>query len=306
MLAFVVVLSLNTAVAQTDTAIAKSGTPIEMLFSQGKSKALILSYDDGRSEDRQLVKLMNKYGLIGTFHLNSNKLGTVGYLTKEEIRQVFAGHEVSVHSANHPNLTALTKIDIVYEVVEDRKELERLMGYPVRGMAYPFGNTNEVVVDAIKGLGIEYARTVGDTYDFTIPENFLKWHPSIHQFAKAYFEQDKPENDKKELEKFYKLINDFIGTKELALLDVWGHSWEMSDNQSKWNETEKFFKLVANNAAIHYTTQIDLVEYINAFRNLKFSVEKNMVTNFSALTIFFKKGGKSYSISPGKTLLLAN
>jgi len=306
MLAFVVVLSLNTAVAQTDTAIAKSGTPIEMLFSQGKSKALILSYDDGRSEDRQLVKLMNKYGLIGTFHLNSNKLGTVGYLTKEEIRQVFAGHEVSVHSANHPNLTALTKIDIVYEVVEDRKELERLMGYPVRGMAYPFGNTNELVIDAIKGLGIEYARTVGDTYDFTIPENFLKWHPSIHQFAKAYFEQDKPENDKKELEKFYKLINDFIGTKELALLDVWGHSWEMSDNQSKWNETEKFFKLVANNAAIHYTTQIDLVEYINAFRNLKFSVEKNMVTNFSALTIFFKKGGKSYSISPGKTLLLAN
>ena len=306
MLAFVVVLSLNTAVAQTDTAIAKSGTPIEMLFSQGKSKALILSYDDGRSEDRQLVKLMNKYGLIGTFHLNSNKLGTVGYLTKEEIRQVFAGHEVSVHSANHPNLTALTKIDIVYEVVEDRKELERLMGYPVRGMAYPFGNTNEVVVDAIKGLGIEYARTVGDTYDFTIPENFLKWHPSIHQFAKAYFEQDKPENDKKELDRFYKLINDFIGTKELALLDVWGHSWEMSDNQSKWNETEKFFKLVANNAAIHYTTQIDLVEYINAFRNLKFSVEKNMVTNFSALTIFFKKGGKSYSISPGKTLLLAN
>jgi len=301
-----VVLSLNTAVAQTDTAIAKSGTPIEMLFSQGKSKALILSYDDGRSEDRQLVKLMNKYGLIGTFHLNSNKLGTVGYLTKEEIRQVFAGHEVSVHSANHPNLTALTKIDIVYEVVEDRKELERLMGYPVRGMAYPFGNTNELVIDAIKGLGIEYARTVGDTYDFTIPENFLKWHPSIHQFAKAYFEQDKPENDKKELEKFYKLINDFIGTKELALLDVWGHSWEMSDNQSKWNETEKFFKLVANNAAIHYTTQIDLVEYINAFRNLKFSVEKNMVTNFSALTIFFKKGGKSYSISPGKTLLLAN
>ena len=121
-----------------------------------------------------------------------------------------------------------------------------------------------------------------------------------------YFEQDKPENDKKELEKFYKLINDFIGTKELALLDVWGHSWEMSDNQSKWNETEKFFKLVANNPAIHYTTQIDLVEYINAFRNLKFSVEKNMVTNLSALTIFFKKGGKSYSISPGKTLLLSN
>ena len=306
LLAFLLIFSLGTVLGQTDTAIAKSGTPIEMLFPQGKSKALILSYDDGRTEDRQLVQMMNKYGLIGTFHLNSNKLGADGYLTKSEIKQLFVGHEISVHSANHPNLTTLSKIDIVYEVVEDRKELERLMVYPVRGMAYPFGNNNEFVIDAIKGLGIEYARTVDDTYTFKIPENFLKWHPTIHQFAKAYFEQDKPDNDKRELESFYKVINDFIGTKELALLDVWGHSWEMSNNPSKWNETEKFFKLVANNSAIHYTTQIDFVDYINGFHSLKFSVEKNMVTNQSSLTIFFRKGGKSYSISPGKTIALSN
>ena len=304
--AFVFILSLNTVAGQADTAIAKSGTPIEMLFPQGKSKALILSYDDGRTEDRQLVKMMNKYGLTGTFHLNSNKLGTDGYLTKAEIKQLFAGHEVSVHSANHPNLTTLSKIDVVYEVVEDRKELERLIGYPVRGMAYPFGNNNEFVIDAIKGLGIEYARTVDDTYGFKIPENFIKWHPTIHQFAKAYFEQDKPDNDKRELENFYKVINAFIETKELAVLDVWGHSWEMSNNQSKWNETEKFFKLVANNSTINYTTQINLVDYINAFHSLKFSVEKNMVTNQSSLTIFFKKGSESYSILPGKTIVLSN
>ncbi len=305
-LAFVFLLLLNTVEGQTDTAIAKSDIPIEMLFPQGKSKALILSYDDGRTEDRPLVNMMNKYGLVGTFHLNSNKLGTDGYLTKTEIKQLFTGHEVSVHSANHPGLSTLSKIDIVYEVVEDRKELERLMGYPVRGMAYPFGNTNEFVIDVIRGLGIEYARTVDDTYGFKIPEEFLQWHPSIHQFAKAYFEKDKPEDDKRELQRFYQVISDFLSTKELALLDVWGHSWEMANNQSKWDETEKFFKLVANNSAIHYTTQIDLVDYINAFHNLKFSVEKNMVTNLSSLTIFFRKGGKSYSISPGKTIYLSN
>jgi len=306
LLPVVCILLLNTVVAQRDTAIAKSGAPIEMLFPEGKSKALILSYDDGRAEDRQLVKMMNKYGLVGTFHLNSNKLGTDGYLTKAEIKPLFAGHEVSVHSANHPNLTSLSKNDIVYEVVEDRKELERLMGYPVRGMAYPFGNNNEFVIDVVEGLGIEYARTVEDSYDFTIPENFLKWHPTIHQFAKAYFEQDKPDNDKRELAIFYKVINDFIGSKQIALLDVWGHSWEMSNNKSKWNETERFFKLVANNAAIHYTTQIDLVDYILAFRSLKLSNEKNIVTNKSSLTVHFKKGTVSYTLSPGKTMILSN
>lgn len=304
LLAGLLLLTFAITSAQTDSAIARTSYPIEMLFPLGRAKALILSYDDGRPDDRQLVALMNKYKLVGTFHLNSNKLGTKDYLTREEIKTLFQGHEVSVHSADHPSLSSLSKTDIVYQVAEDRKALEKLVGYPVRGMAYPFGDNNELVVDAVKGLGIEYARTVDDTYNFKIPENFLKWHPSVHQFARAYFEKDKPENDKKELEKFYQLINDFLNTRDLALLDVWGHSWELGGTQPKWEETEKFFKMVANNPFIYYTTQIDLVDYINAWRNLKFSVDKTMVQNLSSLTLYFKFGGKTYSVLPGKLLLL--
>ena len=211
------------ATAQTNPEIAKSAIKIEMLFPEGKSKALILSYDDGAKQDRKLVALMNKYQLIGTFHLNSNKLSTnsyFDYLKKEEIKELYKGHEVSVHTANHPNLPDISKIDVVYEIVEDRRELERLMGYPIRGMAYPFGNTNDAVIDAIKGLGIEYARTVGDTYNFKIPNDFLRWQPTIHQFAKAYWEPNQPEKDAQELTQFYKVIDDFLQTKELAILDI--------------------------------------------------------------------------------------
>lgn len=292
----------NRAIAQKTGANTQTGDIIELLFPQGKNKALILSYDDGRTEDRQLVQLMNKYGLKGTFHLNSNKLGTTGYLNAAEIKQLFTGHEVSVHSANHPPLTSLSKIDMVYEVVEDRKALEQLVGYPVRGMAYPFGNHNDIVVDAIKGLGIEYARTVDDTYAFNIPENYLKWHPTVHQFAKAFWEPKNPENDKKEMTRFYKLINDFISTKELALFDLWGHSWEMSNDKAKWDETEKTFQLLANHSDILYTTQIDLVDYLKAFHQLQFSVDKTMIFNPSAFTVYFKINDKQYSVLPGKTM----
>ena len=55
---------------------ATQSIKIEMLFPEGKTKALILSYDDGAKNDRKLVALMNKYQLVGTFHLNSNKLST--------------------------------------------------------------------------------------------------------------------------------------------------------------------------------------------------------------------------------------
>lgn len=290
--------------AQTNQEIAKSAIKIEMLFPEGKTKAVILSYDDGAMQDRQLVALLNKYNLIGTFHLNSNKLGTdsyYNYLNKEEIKELFKGHEVSVHSANHPNLPDISKVDVIYEIVEDRKELERLVGYPVRGMAYPFGNTNDAVIEAIKGTGIEYARTVGDSYNFDIPKDFLRWHPTIHQFGKAYWETNQPEKDKKELALFYKSIDDFMNTKELALLDIWGHSWEMGSDPKKWEEAEKFLKLVANKPNIYYTKQIDVVDYITAFRNLKFSVDKNIVINPSALNVYFKINNTVYTVAAGTT-----
>jgi peptidoglycan/xylan/chitin deacetylase (PgdA/CDA1 family) len=288
--------------AQSNSSKANSSLRIEMLFPEGKSKALILSYDDGPDADRKLVKLMNDYGLKGTFHLNSNKLNTKGYLTSEEIKNLFKGHEVSVHTANHPGLSGLSKIDIVYEVVEDRKALEKLTGNMVRGMAYPFGSYNDLVVETVNGLGIEYARTVADSYNFSIPTNFLKWDPSIHQFGKAYFKPNDAENDKKELAGFYKLTADFLKTTSLALFDVWGHSWENNGEGNRWVEMENFFKLVSKRNDINYTTQIALVDYINAYKNLKFSVDKNIVSNLSSIDVYIKMDDKTYKIPAGSQI----
>jgi peptidoglycan/xylan/chitin deacetylase (PgdA/CDA1 family) len=296
------VLSDHFLVAQPNSTKPTTNIRIEMLFAEGKSKALILSYDDGPDADRKLVKLMNDYGLKGTFHLNSNKLNTKGYLTKDEIKSLFKGHEVSVHSANHPGLSGLSKIDIVYEVVEDRKELEKLTGNMVRGMAYPFGSYNDLVVETVNGLGIEYARTVADSYNFSIPTNFLKWDPSIHQFGKAYFIPNDAENDKKELASFYKLTDDFLKTTSLALFDVWGHSWENNGEGNKWGEIENFFQLVSKRNDIYYTTQIALVDYINAYKNLKFSVDKNIVSNLSSIDVYIKINEITYKIPAGSQI----
>jgi peptidoglycan-N-acetylglucosamine deacetylase len=309
-----IILALMTVInygnAQTNTSMASwngelsSHEQVEMLFPGGKTKALILSFDDGMVADRRLVRLMNDYGLTGTFHLNSNKLGTKDYLTKEEIKVVYKGHEISAHTVNHPNLPDISRAEVLYEVGEDRRELERLSGNLVRGMAYPFGNCNDSVVEIIRSLGIEYARTVKDTYSFGIPDEFLKWDPTIHQFGKAYFTPDNPESDKKELAGFYQVVSHFLKTDSLALLDVWGHSWENDGAGDRWTEMEKFFKMVSRNPDICYTTQIGLVDYINAFKNLKFSVDKSMVTNLSSINVFIKMNFKALKIEAGSTMCL--
>jgi peptidoglycan/xylan/chitin deacetylase (PgdA/CDA1 family) len=179
-----------------------------------------------------------------------------------------------VHSFNHPGLSHLSVQEIQFEIVEDRKELERLVTYPVRGMAYPFGDYNDTVVDVISKLGIEYARTVNDTYGFGIPENFLKWHPTMHQFSKAYWKPNDPIQDSIEMTLFYKTIDSFLQTKNLAVLDIWGHSWEMGGDSKKWAETERFFKYLSARPDVYYCKQIDLVDYIQAYRNLRFSMNE--------------------------------
>lgn len=49
----------------------------------GKQCALTLSYDDGQIYDRRLVEILDKYGIRGTFHLNSGNIGKENRITKE-------------------------------------------------------------------------------------------------------------------------------------------------------------------------------------------------------------------------------
>ena len=299
-----VLLSLDKTVrAQVPTTKdTVEGKNIEMLFPGGKTKALIISMDDGRDADRRLVELLNKYGIKGTFHLNSGKLGTKDYLKKEEIRTLYKNHEVSVHSANHPPLSKLSAKEIRDEILLDRQELERLTGKIINGMAYPFGNYNDTVVAIAKECGINYARTVEDSYNFSIPTNFLLWTPTIHQFGKAYFIPNDSLNNQKELALFYNTINQFLAADTLALLDVWGHSWENDGEGNRWLEMEKFLQLVDHNLIICYTTQIDLVNYINAYKSLQYSINKRIISNNSSIDIFIKRGHKSFTIKAGETI----
>jgi hypothetical protein len=278
---------------------------VDMLFPDGRTKALVLSYDDGPVQDRRLIQLLDQYGLKGTFHLNSGLLGNDGHVRPDEVRALYAGHEVSVHTVSHPGLTGLTKRKIMREVVDDRVALERLAGKPVRGMSYPFGNYNQFVIDSLRGTGIEYARTVEDSYGFAIPDDFLAWHPTIHQFGKAYYEDSTPERDARELARFYWIVEDFLTTEEVALLYVWSHSWEFDGGEDRWRQTEKFFQRVQESSEVCSMTHIDLVDHVKAFRDVKYSADKSMATNLHAMPVFLSVEGGVCRIGAGETVPLS-
>lgn len=290
----------------TNLSATAQKTTIKLLFSGGKTKAFVFSSDDGPVQDRRLVALLNKYQLKGTFHLNSNKLNSPNYLQKEEIKNLFKGHEVSVHSMNHPGLSGLPPAEIRSEIFGDKLALEKIAGASVRGMAYPFGNYNDEVVEIAKTSGMEYARIVDETRNFSLPDDFLRWKPSTHQFGKAYYEAKNLENDQKELALFNQLTADFLRSDTLALYTVWGHSWEMGDNDAKWNDLETCFKQIAKNKEVVALTMLEVLDYLKAYAQLQVSKTDNFIYNPSAITVFVSVAGKTYKISAGKRLKLPN
>ena len=100
----------------------------------------ITSYNVCYTKLLRLVEIFNKNGIKGTFNLNSGKFGLHPapgflheYINDEEVVSRYTGHDVAVHSVNHPWLQRQSSDMILSEVIEDRRNLENLVGYPVKG-----------------------------------------------------------------------------------------------------------------------------------------------------------------------------
>ncbi|NHN31416.1 polysaccharide deacetylase family protein [Paenibacillus agricola] len=256
-------------------------------FPDGKMKAVTMSYDDGRDHDRRLVEIMNRYGLKGAFHLNSGKLGNNRYITAEEVATLFAGHEVSAHTVTHPHLELTPPERVAMELLEDRQALEELVGYPVKGMSYPFGSWNEQVVHTLPALGIEYARTTRSHGGFQLPENWLEWHPTCHH--------------KSMLEHGEKFLAYQAKYSRMVLLYVWGHSYEF-ENDANWELMEQFGELVGRQPQIWYATNAEIVAYMKALQQLRWSVSGSIVHNPSALSVWVGVEDEAVEIAAGATL----
>ena len=50
----------------------------------------------------------------------------------------------------------------------------------ITGLSYAFGELGNSVVDTLKSLGIQYARTVNSTGGFSMPTDFMRWNPTCH------------------------------------------------------------------------------------------------------------------------------
>ena len=267
---------------------------IFMRFPGFKRKAVTLSYDDGVIFDEQLINIMRKNGLKGTFNISTGLLneGNPRRLTKENVVKLYteSGNEVAVHGKYHVSLADVPLAMAVDDVLKDRQTLEEWFDKIVIGMAYANGSFDDNVVDIVKKCGIKYSRTTISTEKFDIPENWLMIpttchhkNPRLMELAKKFIES--PES------KYY-------WSKKPQLFYLWGHSYEFND-EDNWEIIEEFAAYMGNRDNVWYATNGEIYNYVKAYDSLMWGADGKRVYNPSVYDIFINYYDNEYVIHPG-------
>ena len=276
---------------------SEKSTEIDWVYPDGNHKALIMSYDDGLDDDIALAQLFDRYGIIGTFNLNSGLLDTRAiwnegkpneilqtYLSKDTLVHVFKNHEIAVHGTYHKALVGLSDKEILEEINVDIENLTILSDRKISSMAYAFGSTNDHVAEVIGTTPLTNARTVKSSYNFDLPENYYLWSPTCHdsealEYLEAYISLDSP---------------------SLSLFYVWGHSWELRDTLRNQNIL-KFCNKIGDRDDIWYTGAGNFADYHASLKALEIGPQQ-IVNPEGNGVVYYREKRQLKSLYPGQKL----
>ncbi|MBQ2256293.1 MAG: polysaccharide deacetylase family protein [Clostridia bacterium] len=235
--------------------------------NDGKPKKFFtLSLDDGITQDLKVIEILKKYNVTCvSFNINTGLYGanwewvgptigdpTIPHLrfTEEELKTgIYDGYEVLVHTMNHPSLKYYDKRpnQIKKEVGRDADNIEELTGVRPVGMAWPGGDTeytDKTIELVLENTDIRFARGTTSTYNFELPEYFMKWMPTCSAIDPQCLT----------------LAQQFIDAEctEDMLFYVWGHSYEFDLNNGKGYETfEQLVKMMSEAEDVYLVTNTE-------------------------------------------------
>lgn len=227
-------------------------------YPGGKKKAFNITYDDGVLQDERFVALLNRYGIKGTFNLNSRLMleefswthpsgMQVKRLSPERARHLYDGHEVASHTLTHPYMRELSDGELYRQLKADKDALEKLFGREIRGFAVPFDYFDDRIADCARACGFAYARTSEVTGNFSPCADACHWKTGIYHLDLN----------------LTNFVAAFLNTQEeLAVCQIVGHSYDL-DAENLWGTMELICAAVSKCDDIWFCTNAELVDFLS-------------------------------------------
>ncbi len=148
-------------------------------------KKVAISFDAtwGNTRTPKILQILEERGLKSTFFLTNIWLKEYPELGRE-IKE--KGHEIGLHSANHPNLTTLPVAKIKEELLNNAQLIKEVTGFEPVLFRPPFGAYNNTVISTARELGYRDQhgkRTRLHSHSMErgfagLAESFSRWHLS--------------------------------------------------------------------------------------------------------------------------------
>jgi peptidoglycan/xylan/chitin deacetylase (PgdA/CDA1 family) len=179
-------------------AVAATGLTVGTLDGAGAAPAVALTFDDGGCSAPLAAEALERRGWRGQFFVTSSRIGTPGFMTADQLRELSAhGHVIGSHSHTHPTyMGRLTRAQLDEEWTRSRDILAEALGEAPRTASVPGGFLSPAVIAAAAGAGYELlftsepsARVLQRGLD--VRGRYTIWASTPPRMAAAYAEGDR-------------------------------------------------------------------------------------------------------------------
>ncbi|MGI6606186.1 MAG: polysaccharide deacetylase family protein [Peptococcia bacterium] len=164
--------------------------PIYAVDTSEKKVAISFDATWGNTRTPKILQILDEYGIKTTFFLTNIWVKQYPELS-QEIKE--KGHEIGLHSANHPNLTELSESKIKEELLGNAELIFQTTNYTPTLFRPPFGAYNNLVINTAEQLGfipIQWSVDSLDWQNLTAEKIFQRVTTKIHPGAIVLFHND--------------------------------------------------------------------------------------------------------------------
>ena len=138
---------------------AIAGLSVSAALAYPSGANVCITFDDGCETDwTAAAPVLREFGLHATFYVTAGRVGTAGYMSEEQVRELDAqGFEIGCHSMTHPYLCDLGEADLKRETVDAKNRIEQIVGHEIEHFSCPGGRYDERTLEMARRAGFKSA-----------------------------------------------------------------------------------------------------------------------------------------------------